>query len=70
MGWKARVDRSGGVVIPKAAREQLQLLEGAQLDVKVEDGRVVLVPVRQTGVERRVRNTDFLHFAKARLSQR
>lgn len=35
----------GQVVVPKHAREQLRLRRGARFDVRVEDGRLVFVPI-------------------------
>jgi AbrB family looped-hinge helix DNA binding protein len=45
MGQIVDVGREGRVTLPAAVRRQLQLAEGSQLEVAVEDGRVVLTPL-------------------------
>lgn len=41
----ASMDSAGRVVLPKAARERAGLRPGAELDVRVVDGRIELEPV-------------------------
>lgn len=43
---QVRIDRDGRVLIPAAARDQLSLLPGADLELDVDDGSIVLTPVR------------------------
>jgi AbrB family looped-hinge helix DNA binding protein len=38
------VDKAGRTVIPKRLREQLRLAPGAELEARVEDGRLVAEP--------------------------
>jgi AbrB family looped-hinge helix DNA binding protein len=44
------VDRAGRIVVPKALRDALQLKPGTRLEIRQEDGRLVLaspaVPMR------------------------
>lgn len=42
-----RWGNSVGLRVPKPLLEQLGLAEGCQVDVKVEDGRLVIEPVRR-----------------------
>jgi AbrB family looped-hinge helix DNA binding protein len=41
------IDRAGRVVIPKALRDSAGLKPGMKLDVRCEDGRIEIEPVRQ-----------------------
>ncbi|MCL2092194.1 MAG: AbrB/MazE/SpoVT family DNA-binding domain-containing protein [Micrococcales bacterium] len=43
------VDRAGRVVIPKDARDRLQLGPDAELDLAVEGDSIRLTPVRRAG---------------------
>lgn len=45
---RTRISSKGQVVIPQAVRAELGLDQGSELDVRVEDGRVVLVPLRRS----------------------
>ncbi len=40
-----QIDAQGRVVIPESLRESLHLHSGDQLNVRLEDGRIVLEPV-------------------------
>lgn len=42
----ARVDTKGRVTLPKAVREDLGLEPGTEVEVRDEDGRVVIEPER------------------------
>jgi AbrB family looped-hinge helix DNA binding protein len=46
---KTRLSTKGQVVIPAGVRERLALVKDAELQVKVEDDRIVLIPVRKNG---------------------
>lgn len=39
------IDKAGRIVIPKAMRERLHLVPGAELDAEIEGGRLVATPV-------------------------
>jgi len=44
---KTKIDQSGRVVIPKPIRDGLQLHNGSELDVEIQDGNISLVPVEK-----------------------
>ena len=46
-----RLSTKGQVVLPKEIRESLGLAPGAELEVEVLDGSVVLRPIRRTTVD-------------------
>jgi len=55
----ARIDTKGRVTLPKAVREDLGLEPGTEVEVRDEDGRVVIEPERDpediiADLERRV----------------
>ncbi len=53
---KSRIDKAGRLVLPKPVRDELGLVAGQEIDVRVEDGRAVLEPAVVTWhVERRGR---------------
>jgi AbrB family looped-hinge helix DNA binding protein len=39
------VDKAGRIVIPKAIRDRLHLVPGAELEAEIEEGRLVATPV-------------------------
>lgn len=43
----ARVDSKGRVTIPKEVRESLGIDEGSHVEIRTEDGRVVVEPERE-----------------------
>ncbi|OWJ54628.1 AbrB/MazE/SpoVT family DNA-binding domain-containing protein [Pyrodictium delaneyi] len=45
MGLVVRVGRKGVIVLPKAVREALHLVEGSLLEVETRDGEIVLRPL-------------------------
>ena len=40
------VSRDGQLVLPKTLREEVGLAQGGTVDVRIEDGRIVLAPIR------------------------
>ncbi len=46
-----RLSTKGQVVLPKNVRENLGLMPGAELEVEVSDGLVILRPVGRTTVD-------------------
>jgi len=46
MKTTTKVTRSGQITIPVVIREQMNIEEGDLLDVRVENGHIVLVPLR------------------------
>jgi AbrB family looped-hinge helix DNA binding protein len=53
---KARIDKAGRVVLPKPIRDELGLVAGRAVDVRVEDGKAIIEPdVVNWHVERRGR---------------
>jgi AbrB family looped-hinge helix DNA binding protein len=53
---KARIDKAGRVVLPKPIRDELGLVAGRAVDVRVEDGKAIIEPaVVSWHVERRGR---------------
>lgn len=45
MGIKVMVEKRGRIVIPSQIREMLGIREGAELEVAVEGGRLILKPI-------------------------
>ncbi|BES81784.1 AbrB/MazE/SpoVT family DNA-binding domain-containing protein [Pyrodictium abyssi] len=45
MGLVVRVGRKGVIVLPKAVREALHIVEGSLLEVETRDGEIVLRPL-------------------------
>lgn len=43
-----KLGNSAGVIIPKSILAQLRLSAGDTVDMRLEDGRLILLPVRQT----------------------
>jgi AbrB family looped-hinge helix DNA binding protein len=41
------VSRKGQITLPKDARERLGIKAGEKVEVKIEDGRIVLEPLRR-----------------------
>jgi AbrB family looped-hinge helix DNA binding protein len=41
---KAAIDSAGRVVVPKAIRDELRLLPGSELTIRIRDGALVLEP--------------------------
>lgn len=53
---KARIDKAGRVVLPKPIRDELGLVAGRAIDVRVEDGEAIIEPAMVSWhVERRGR---------------
>ena len=48
---KTKLSTKGQVVLPKAIREALNLTSGSELYVEVQDGTVVMRPVRRTTID-------------------
>lgn len=46
-----KLSTKGQVVLPKDVRESLGLSSGAELEVEVRDGLVILRPIRRTSVD-------------------
>lgn len=46
---KATLDKSGRLLLPKALREALNLKPGDTLEVTLEEGHLVLTPLRRKG---------------------
>ena len=42
---RTTIDRAGRIVVPKAIREQLRLLDGGEVDITERDGVIEIVPV-------------------------
>lgn len=42
---RVTIDRAGRMVVPKVLRERLRLEPGAELDARVEGGRLVATPL-------------------------
>lgn len=42
-----KMGNSAGAIIPKAILDQLKLPLGAKIDVRLEDGKVILEPVKR-----------------------
>lgn len=42
---KAAIDAAGRVVVPKSVRDELRLEPGAELEIRIRDGALVLEPV-------------------------
>jgi AbrB family looped-hinge helix DNA binding protein len=36
------IDKAGRIVVPKAVREALRFVEGAELEMRIEDGRLIV----------------------------
>jgi AbrB family looped-hinge helix DNA binding protein len=47
----ATVSSKGQVTLPKAIRDQLNLIEGTRLDLEVEDGILRVRPVSRTALD-------------------
>lgn len=48
------IDSAGRIVIPKAIRDKAELVPGTEIEIELEDGRVVLSPaVMHTHLEER-----------------
>jgi len=45
MGLRVRVEKRGRIVIPSEVRRALGVREGSELVVRLEGGRIVLLPV-------------------------
>jgi antitoxin MazE len=43
-----KLGNSAGVIIPKSILAQLRLSAGDTVDMRLEDGRLILLPIRQT----------------------
>ena len=42
---RSTIDRAGRVVVPKAIREQLRLLDGGEVEISQRDGVIEIIPV-------------------------
>ncbi|PSN83223.1 AbrB family transcriptional regulator [Candidatus Marsarchaeota G2 archaeon ECH_B_SAG-F08] len=50
MGYIVTVDERGRIVIPKEIRDKLNLNEGSEVEISVEDGRII-INVKKISVE-------------------
>lgn len=47
-----RLSSKGQLVIPRLIRQQLRLKTGDQLQVRVQEGRIILVPVQEDVIDK------------------
>ena len=45
---RTTIDRAGRVVIPKSLRDALRLTDGAAVEIRLEEGRILLEPAPVT----------------------
>ncbi|HVA79580.1 MAG TPA: AbrB/MazE/SpoVT family DNA-binding domain-containing protein [Candidatus Binataceae bacterium] len=55
MGANLRIDKAGRIVLPKPARDKLQLMAGDELTLESSDDAITLRPVRGTAQLRKKR---------------
>lgn len=44
-GMKTAIDRAGRVVVPKSLRDELGLIPGCELEIRAQDGTLVIEPL-------------------------
>ena len=61
MNSRLTLDKLGRIVIPKAVRDKLQITAGDQLELELEDERIMLRPFQATGQLRKDRGVWVFH---------